>query len=163
MKIYFAKTKLDAIVPSKRKEDAGYDFYACFEDDYIKLEPFEVKLVPTGIACAFKKGYYLQIESRSSTVKINLKKNAGIIDSGYRGEIMIEIFNANPIPMFISKLEKDKINCKDKFIFHQYGKAIDQGIIHKIPRTRTKEISYEKLKEISSFRGINGFGSTNKK
>ena len=37
MKIYFAKTKLDAIVPSKRKEDAGYDFYACFEDDYIKL------------------------------------------------------------------------------------------------------------------------------
>ena len=38
--IYFAKVKPEAKIPSKRDEDAGYDIYACFEEDFVKFEPF---------------------------------------------------------------------------------------------------------------------------
>ena len=48
-KVYFAKMKADAILPSKKDEDAGYDFYACFEEPFIMLEPLETKLIPTGL------------------------------------------------------------------------------------------------------------------
>ncbi len=164
MKIYFAKTKNEASLPSKRLEDAGFDLFACFENDYLKFEPFEVKLVPTGIACAFEAGYYLQVEERSSTGKINLKKNAGIIDSGYRGEIMVELFNANPLPLYISKLDKETLQKTEKgdFVFHSYGKAIAQAILHEIPKAEVEEITYDELQKIPSLRGVKGFGSTDK-
>lgn len=164
MKIYFAKTKKDAVIPSKRKEDAGFDLFACFDESFLRFEPFEVKLVPTGIACALEEGYYLQVEERSSTGKINLKKNAGVVDSGYRGEIMVELFNANPHPLYISKLDLDEIQKLEPgaFVFHSYQKAIAQAILHKIPQTEVYEISYDELKHISSLRGDKGFGSTDK-
>ena len=164
MKIYFAKTKKEAILPSKRIEDAGFDLFACFEGDFLRLNPFEVKLIPTGIACAFEDGYYLQIEERSSTGKINLKKNAGIIDSGYRGEIMVELYNANPIPLYISKIEKEKIEKleKENFVFHNYNKAIAQAILHEIPKVEVEELSFDELQKIPSLRGAKGFGSTDK-
>ena len=34
-KLYWAKVKEDAIIPTKRDEDAGYDLYHCFEEDYL--------------------------------------------------------------------------------------------------------------------------------
>ena len=79
--IYFAKMKNNAIIPGKEIENAGYDFYACFEDDYIFIEPNKTKLVPTGIAWASSPKYYLQIEERSSTGSKGIKKSAGVIDS----------------------------------------------------------------------------------
>ena len=39
-KIYWAKVKEQAIIPTKREEDAGYDLYPCFEEDYIEIVPF---------------------------------------------------------------------------------------------------------------------------
>ena len=65
--IYFAKIKTNAIIPSKKEEDAGYDIYACFDEDFIFLNPNETKLIPTGIAWASSPSFYLQIEERSST------------------------------------------------------------------------------------------------
>ncbi len=47
--IYFAKVKPEAIIPSKRVEDGAFDIYACFKEDYMKVEPHETGLVPTGI------------------------------------------------------------------------------------------------------------------
>ena len=55
-KILFAKTKPEAIVPTKRVEDAGYDLYACFEEEYMVIKPHETKLIPTGIATAIPRG-----------------------------------------------------------------------------------------------------------
>ena len=49
-KLYWAKVKADAKVPQKRYEDAGYDLYPCFEEDYMVIEPHETKLVPLGVA-----------------------------------------------------------------------------------------------------------------
>lgn len=50
--IYFAKIRPTAIIPTKKDEDAGYDFYSCFEEDLFIIEPYQTRLVPTGIAWA---------------------------------------------------------------------------------------------------------------
>ena len=42
--IVFAKIRETAIIPSKKLEDAGYDLYANFEEDYFVFEPFETIL-----------------------------------------------------------------------------------------------------------------------
>lgn len=96
--IKFAKVKESAIIPSKELENAGYDIYACWEgcskSDKI-LKPHQTKLIPTGIACALPSEYYFQVEERGSTGSKGIKKSAGVIDSGYRGEIFIAISNVN--------------------------------------------------------------------
>ena len=163
-KIYFAKVKEEAIIPSKRPEDAGFDFYACIKEDYVKINPFETKLIPTGIACSFNKNFYMQIEERSSTGIKGLKKSAGVIDSGYRGEIMIALYNANANSIYISNIPYEEIEKIEKkpFIYFTTKKAIAQGILHKIPKFKSCELSYKVLKKIPSVRGAKGFGSTDK-
>ena len=52
VKLWFAKVRPDGIIPSKRDEDAGYDIFLAFDGEYIRLEPHETKLLPTGIASA---------------------------------------------------------------------------------------------------------------
>ncbi len=164
--IYFAKVKQNAIIPSKKREDAGYDIYACFEEDYIEIPSMETKLIPTGIAWASSPKYYMQIEERSSTGSKGIKRSAGIIDSGYRGEIKIATYNANKLPLIISNIDenvfKEKYNVKKEVLFYNTSKAIAQGIIHKVEKTRVKELNYSQLKEIPSTRKDQGFGSTNK-
>lgn len=167
-KIYFSKIKPNAIIPSKRAEDAGYDLYACFEEDYILLKPSEVKLIPTGVAWAASSEYYLQIEERSSTGKANMKKNGGVFDSGYRGDITIELFNARTENLIISNLSEEELKAKypeliKPYFFFSAKKAIAQGVVHRLPILEAEEISYDDLLKISSQRGADRFGSTNKK
>ena len=73
-KIYFAKMKENAIIPSKKKEDAGYDLYACFDEDYFVIEPFKTRPVPTGIACAFHLNIMFRLRSVQVLVRLALKK-----------------------------------------------------------------------------------------
>jgi dUTP pyrophosphatase len=91
--LIFAKVKPDAIIPSKREEDAGMDVYACFQEDYIIIPAHHTKMIPTGIASALNPKYYIQIEERGSTGSKGIKKSAGIIDSGFRSEWFIIISN----------------------------------------------------------------------
>ena len=51
--ILFAKTKPMAKIPIKRTEDAGYDIFACFDEEYLIIEPHQTVKVPTGIASCF--------------------------------------------------------------------------------------------------------------
>ena len=79
MNVKFAKVKPDAKTPIKG--DAGnmcFDFFPCFEQDWIEIRPFEVKLIPTGIATAFDNSLGLVFRERGSTGKINLKVNSGV-------------------------------------------------------------------------------------
>lgn len=166
--IYFAKMKNNAIIPGKEIENAGYDFYACFEDDYIFIEPNKTKLVSTGIAWASSPKYYLQIEERSSTGSKGIKKSAGVIDSGYRGEIKIAITNSNSNPLIFINLDEEEFKekypelVKDNPLLYSTKKAIAQGIIHKVEEVNIKEISLENLLNIPSKRGDKGWGSSNK-
>ena len=165
-KVYFSKMKENAIIPSKKEEDAGYDFYACFDEDYILFKPFETKLVPTGIAWASGKEFYLQIEERSSTGSKGIKKSAGVIDSGYRGEIKIAITNANSFPLIFTQIDestlKEKYNLPNNALVYNTKKAIAQGVIHRVENMNIKEISLDELLTISSLRGASGWGSSNK-
>ena len=170
--LYFAKIRSTAIIPSKKKEDAGYDTYANFEEDYFVIDPFKTRGVPTGIATSFSSDYYIQVEEKGSFAKMGVKKSGGVFDSGYRGEYFIMTYNTNDKPFVISKIELDdmpeefeadgKVYNKNEVIVHPYKKAICQLVMHVIPEMEEKEISYEELKAIASERGTGAFGSTNK-
>ena len=95
--IKFAKVNEKAIIPSKNVENAGYDIYGIFggnDDENRIVKPHQTKLIPTGIACALPSKYYFQVEERGSTGSKGIKKSAGVIDSGDRGEIFIAITNS---------------------------------------------------------------------
>lgn len=170
--IYFAKLNENARIPNKKLEDAGYDIYACFDKDFFVIEPFKTKPIPTGIAAAFSNKYYIQVEERSSMGKIGIKKSAGVMDSGYRGEYLILTYNTNEKPFVISKLDKEeleeefeidgKVYKKDEVILYPYTKAVAQLVLQEIPVVETKEISYDELKSIVSERGTGRFGSSGK-
>lgn len=165
--VYFAKMKEKAIIPSKEEENAGYDIYACFDEDYILVEPHKTCLIPTGIAWACSPSFYLQIEERSSTGSKGIKKSAGVIDSGYRGEIKIAITNSNDRTLVFSNLTEEELKEKysgklENALIYNTKKAIAQGIIHRVEKMNIKEIGIDELLKISSKRGDNGWGSTNK-
>ena len=164
-RIYWAKLRADAIIPTKKAENAGYDFYASFDEDYILIEPFKVALIPTGISWASSEDYYLQLEERSSTGSKGMKICGGIVDSGYRGEIKVALYNANSYPIVLSLYGEEEIRKKIKdrdFMYYSTAKAIAQGIIHRVEKMDEKEISIKALQEIPSERGDKGFGSSNK-
>ena len=171
-KIYFAKINPSAVIPTKKLEDAGYDAYACFDEDYFVIEPYKTRPVPTGIACAFSNKYYIQVEERSSTGKMGMKKSAGVMDSGYRGEYLILTLNTNDNPFVISKIDFEdmpsefivdvKTYNKNQIVYYPYKKAICQLVLHIVPSLEPEIIPYEDLLKIESDRGVNGFGSSGK-
>ena len=112
--LYFAKIRPTAIIPTKKAEDAGYDLYANFEEDYFVIEAGATRAVPTGIACAFSSRYYAQVEERGSTGKLGIKKSSGVMDSGYRGEYFILTYNTNKKPFIISKIAEADLD--DEFV-----------------------------------------------
>ena len=167
--LIFAKIKPDAKIPTKKDEDAGYDLYACFDEEFFVIE---TRPVPTGIATCFSSKYYAQFEERSSTGKLGIKTNAGVIDSGYRGEYLVLTFNANSKPLIITKTPVEQLGenleingktyLKSECILYPYQKAICEIVMHVVPKLQTREISYDELKAISSERGAGGFGSSGK-
>ena len=107
--LFWAKVKPNAIIPTKRDEDAGYDIYACFDEDYIVIPFGSTVRVPTGVAVAVSQNYYLNAAERGSTGSIGLKYSAGIIDSGFRGEISIFLTNTGYKNIIISKLTTEEL------------------------------------------------------
>ena len=89
----------EVILPNKETENAGYDVYAFFEEEELKIEAHQTKLIPTGLFSCVSEDYVLLARERGSTGSIGMKCGAGVIDSGYRGEIFIAITNENNIPL----------------------------------------------------------------
>ena len=168
----FAKLRETARVPSKKDEDAGFDFYADFEESFFVIKAGETRPVPTGIATAFSSKYYAQVEERSSMAKMGIKKSGGVIDSGYRGEYLIMLFNTNKKPFIISKISAEELEDefevdgviykKNEVMIYPYTKAICQVVMQEVPVFDVKEITYDELKSISSERGAGRFGSSKK-
>lgn len=188
--LIFAKVKKNAIIPTKTDENAGYDVYACFDEDYMIVEMGETRLIPTGIASAINNTKYIQIEERGSVGSKGIKTSCGIIDSGYRGEWFIAITNTNNKDFIISKLSKEELinnyclvddegnsyllsgNSKiflkynDGYetdeILYPYSKAISQAIIHEVHKMYEIELPYQELLVIESARGSGKLGSSMK-
>ncbi|MBB5183436.1 dUTP pyrophosphatase [Catenisphaera adipataccumulans] len=159
--LYWAKIKPDAIVPQKRREDAGYDLYPCFEEPYMEIKPHETKMVPLGVASAFDADYVMILKERGSTGTKGMAQRAGVIDSGYRGEYIAPVTNVNDVPLRIVKKEYMP-QMPEGMILYPYEKAICQGVLLKMPHPECKEISYEELQQMTSKRMKGKLGSSGK-
>ena len=74
---------------------SGMDI-AAFLDNEIFIKPSEKKIIPTGIKLKIPKGYEIQIRPRSGLAAnndITVLNTPGTIDSDYRGEIKVILFN----------------------------------------------------------------------
>ncbi len=170
--VKFAKTVpgSHAVIPGKREEDAGYDIYACYPGKYLRIKAHETKLVPTGIASIIPLGYYFQIEERGSTGSIGMKKSAGVIDSGYRGEWFIAITNTNDKDIILYKTQYlyqlknflAELGMLEDVILYPCDKAIAQAVLHAVPQSSVEEISYAELVKSGSERGTGKLGNSGK-
>ena len=162
--IYFAKIKKNAKIPTKREEDGAHDIYPCFDEPSIMIMPFESKLIPTGIASAFSDNYVAVFRERGSTGIKNIKINAGVVDSGYRDEWFVLIYNGNKVPLCIAK-NPDKIEkhfTKGSIVCYPYKKAIAQMLLLPVPKVNIVEKTYDEIKNIKSERGMGKLGSSRK-
>ena len=88
----------NAKLPSRAHDgDAGMDFYFCAPDNgsgRIVIHPSETILFSTGVKAQIPKGYMLEIKNKSSVAaKKQLLVGACVVDSGYDGEIFVNLHN----------------------------------------------------------------------
>jgi len=169
IEINFAKVHPDAIIPSKDKENAGYDIYARFDNERILIYPGDTIMIPCGIASSFSDGYVMILKERGSTGTKGIGQRSGVIDSGYRNEWLCPITNHNHFKILvISKLPEQEYYTKyqditpEEIIFYPYTKAICQALLLSVPDTEVTELSYEELQKIPSKRQGGKLGSTGK-
>lgn len=142
MEIKFKKLHPDAIIPSRANPgDAGLDLYA-LED--VVLQPtvrgVSQARIPTGIAVEIPEGHYGKVSSRSGLAfNHGIFSFDGTIDSGYRGEIGVLLYNTTDRRFRIRK-----------------GDRVAQLLI--IPCVIAEPIEVSQLSE--SMRGGKGFGSS---
>lgn len=133
-----------AILPAYGScEAAGADLYACLEAP-VTIEPGKTAFVPTGIAMEVPKGCAGLVYARSGLAcKRGLApaNKVGVVDSDYRGEIMVALHNHASTPQRIEN-----------------GERIAQMVI-----TPVLTPEYRIVPELSdTSRGTGGFGSTGK-
>ncbi|MDD6478339.1 MAG: dUTP diphosphatase [Oscillospiraceae bacterium] len=109
-KIKFVKLNDKAIVPSYGTPfSAGADLYALLGEERIEIKSGETKLIHTGIALQIPDGLVGLIYARSGiATKRGLApaNKVGVIDSDYRGEIMVSLHNHSDKPQFIEEGER---------------------------------------------------------
>ena len=157
----FAKLRDGAIIPSKRDEDSDYDLYACFEEEEFVIPAFSTRLVPTGIISAFDESLGVKFEERGSNTKWCGLVQAGVIDSGYRGEWFCAIYNGNSLPVHISKSVSDVQRLEDR-VMVPYAKAVCQFNVREIPKVEIQEVSPDAVLACESARGTGALGSSGK-
>lgn len=88
LEIKVKKLKPNAQLPSHGSEQAaGYDLYACIEEDILTIPAHATKLIPTGLSMALPEGTFLGIYPRSGLASKKGLRPAncvGVIDSDYR-------------------------------------------------------------------------------
>ena len=123
--------------------DSGFDLRA-FISEPITLKPLERKLVPTGLRFELPSNTELQVRPRSGMALkygISVLNTPGTIDSDYRGEIKVIIYNHGDYDFVINN-----------------GDRIAQMVLSPVIR-----IELEEVKDLpKTIRGEGGFGSTGK-
>ena len=160
--ILFAKVRPGARIPSREYPNAGFDVYACFDEDYMVILPNETKLIPTGIASAFENDYVAILKERGSTGSKGMGERAGVVDANYRGEWFACITNHNDVPLVITKQNVKLPLQYDGGIIYPYTKAICQALFIKVPQKQVKEVTFDELKSFETKRGTGALGSSGK-
>ena len=144
MEVKIKKLNEKATIPTYgTNSSAGADLYAMI-DSTLSINPNETVIIPTGIAMAIPENYVGLIYARSS---LGTKKGlapankVGVIDSDYRGEIKVVLYNHSSKTQTIEPNER-----------------IAQMVI--TPFVKGNFIETNELDETK--RGTGGFGSTNK-
>ena len=140
------KLRENAKVPNRATGgSAGLDLCACI-DEPITLVGGETAVIPTGIAIALPSAEYDAFVFPRSGIAvkhgIGLLNSVGVVDSDYRGEVMVGVINQISTPYTI-----------------QPGERVAQMVIMPVSMMPTEEVS--ELDETE--RGAGGFGSTGKK
>jgi dUTP pyrophosphatase len=139
MEIRVKRIHKDARLPRYgHSGDAGLDLFSCVDE---VLKPGEVKPIPTGIQAAIPRGHVGLVWDKSGISLKGVHRLAGVVDSGYRGEILVVMINLGSKPFVI-----------------QAGMKIAQMLIQPVQEATIVET--EELDQTG--RGANGFGSTGK-
>ena len=123
---------------------AGADLYACL-DTPVTIAPHETVLVPTGLSFEIPAGWAGMIHARSGlATKRHLApaNKVGVIDSDYRGEVMVSLHNHSQLPQTVEP-----------------GERIAQMVI--MPYLAAQFYEADELSD--TVRGTGGFGSTGTK
>ena len=138
--------KLDpkvAIPSYKTKGASGMDLMA-FVKEKIVIKPQTSALIPTGLSVAFSEDYEIQIRPRSGLAaknNISVLNTPGTIDSDYRGELKIIIFNHSNHDFIVNNDDR----------------------VAQIVLTPVAKMELEEANELpKTLRGEGGFGSTGK-
>ena len=144
VKVLIKKLTPSVQIPSyKTKGASGIDLMAHIEKT-INLKPGKSCLIPTGLAVAFPEEYEIQIRPRSGLAaknNISILNTPGTIDSDYRGELKIILFN----------------HGNKNFIINNNDR-VAQMVLTPIVKMELEETN--ELPE--TIRGEGGFGSTGK-
>ena len=122
---------------------SGMDLTA-FIEEAIDLKPKQSALIPTGLSVAFSEDFEIQIRPRSGLAaknNISVLNTPGTIDSDYRGEIKVIIYN----------------HGSENFLINN-GDRIAQMILTPVLKMELEEVNNLPR----SLRGKGGFGSTGK-
>jgi dUTP pyrophosphatase len=131
----------DAALPARAYAgDAGFDLTAC---ERVELGPGERAPVPTGLAVAIPEGYAGFVQPRSGLAARNgltIVNTPGLIDSGYRGELVVILLNTDrEVPFVVEP-----------------GMRIAQLVVLPVPEVELVEVDELPASE----RGVRGFGSS---
>jgi dUTP pyrophosphatase len=144
VKVLIKKLDPKVEIPTYKTVGAsGMDVMA-FVKQPIKLSPMSSCLVPTGLSVAFSEEYEIQIRPRSGLAakkNISVLNTPGTIDSDYRGEIKIILFNHGNVEFII--------NNKDR---------VAQMVLTPVHKIELEEVEILP----ATLRGKGGFGSTGK-
>ena len=136
----------NAVLPKYGTEfAAGADLYACMDAEAVTLAPGETKLIRTGIALEIPAGYAGFVFARSGLASkrgLAPANKVGVIDSDYRGELMVALHNHSGDPQSVEN-----------------GERIAQMVI--LPYLAVDFIESDTLDDTG--RGAGGFGSTGTK
>lgn len=140
MQLLIKKVDAAAVVPNfAHATDAGMDLYAL---ESVTVAPGERVQVRTGIAMAIPLGHVGLVWDKSGiSHKGGLKTLGGVIDAGYRGEVMVGLLNTSTSPYTFEA-------------GHKVAQILIQPVVH------PELVVAEELPEAD--RGEGGFGSTGK-
>ena len=145
VKILIKKTNKEVITPKYKTDGSSGVDLSAFLDKEVVIKPNSSDLIPTGLQVAIPEEFEIQIRPRSGLAakeSIGVLNSPGTIDSDYRGELKIILFNHS---------NKD-------FIINN-GDRIAQMVLVPILKMEFEEV--DSLPD--TVRGQGGFGSTGKK
>ena len=145
VKILIKKTNRKVITPKYKTDGSSGVDLSAFLDKEVVIKPNSSELVPTGLQVAIPEELEIQIRPRSGLAakeSIGVLNSPGTIDSDYRGELKIILFN----------------HGKEDFIINN-GDRIAQMVLVPIVKMEFEEV--DNLP--NTVRGQGGFGSTGKK